>query len=661
MKALQPFPSIALGAFSEDLVTSRRVVIFGNALSGLAETLVERGARLVHVYDENPARVAEATARSTLTQVSFAPLGPGGIAARDGAFDVGFIDEVSQFATAASVVTRLRRALTARGVAFVSTVNPDKKLMYSVAPESANALEFTLASTEKPLSYYDLYDLVTREFDEVKMVGQTPFVGYALADFSPETDVEFSIDTALVPGGAEEPEFFIAVCSHFPITTESFCVVQMAAETLLEPLLPEAFVERASASNKTTSTPEVSPDVQRLHHQLAETQRLLTTERESRSKAEQLVDNVTLELQHRDAWVAELEKRAATADERADAAEAALERLESRAKQQPARVEDPQAQQRQAELGRQVASLTQVRRNLEADLARANESLAQAATTRSTIEHERSTFEHERSTLKQQRNALEHERNALEHERNALEQQRSTLEQQRSALEQQRSALEQERDTLKTQLEIKQAELTQQLRQGRSLAELEAKLATLETQNAAVRADLQLTLADLERSERQLASQGQEVRRLQTELADTERFAALLIAQREFESARAVDHLGNQGNACSGRVAAVSDTFTDVPGEAFERAEASAVVPEPHEIVATTESRVEIPTVAPDHEATLQALRWTIEELEQRLEAKSQEEALLSRLHAAQQQLQRQAVLLKQYEDNSSRVSHDSP
>lgn len=597
-------------------------MIFGNALSGLAETLVERGARLVHVYDENPARVAEATARCTLTQLSFAPLGPGGIAARDGAFDVGFIDEISQFATASNVVTRLRRALTARGVAFVSTVNPDKKLMYSLAPEGVNPLELTQPSSDKPLSYYDLYDLVTSEFDEVRMVGQTPFVGYALADFSPETDVEFSIDTALVPGGAEEPEFFIAVCSHFPITTESFCVVQMAAETLLGPLFSAPSRDRAGSGAAKSDALDVankavSPDAQRLHNQLTETQRLLSSEREARTKAEQLLASVNLELQHRDAWVAELEKRSTAADERADAAEVALGRLETRLKQQPTRVEDPHAQSRQAELSRQVAALTQTRRTLETELAQATESLSNA---------------------------------------NARV-----------------LGLESELQALNSQLEAARTERSQLQSQLSSAASLETKLTTLTERHATTQADLQLALADLARAEGQLSSQGQDIRRLRAELVDTERFAAVLLAQREAaRSSVAVDHLGNQGATCTetsrAEMTSTEATSPALEGSLVTTAEPvgtpdSAVEPSTQETEQATPPSAESTQPSPrgsddvQYEATLQALRWTIEELEQRLEAKSQEEVLLARLHAAQQQLQRQAVLLRQYESQAHDAS----
>src|SRR5690606_23223120 len=157
MDSPKAVPSLALAAYSEDLITGRRVVLFGNALSGLAETLVERGARLVHVYDENPTRVAEAAARSSSASVSFAPLTPGGMAARDGAFDVAFVDEIVTFAGPGQLVTELRRALSARGVGFVCTANPDVSPLFA---KGANSTEHAREGKTTTLSYYELYDLV---------------------------------------------------------------------------------------------------------------------------------------------------------------------------------------------------------------------------------------------------------------------------------------------------------------------------------------------------------------------------------------------------------------------------------------------------------------------------------------------------------------------
>src|SRR5512143_2697022 len=56
-------PSIALAPFVEALVVGRRVAVLGDVSLGLAEALLARGARLVHAYDPDAARVAEVLAR----------------------------------------------------------------------------------------------------------------------------------------------------------------------------------------------------------------------------------------------------------------------------------------------------------------------------------------------------------------------------------------------------------------------------------------------------------------------------------------------------------------------------------------------------------------------------------------------------------------------
>src|SRR5690606_30434932 len=82
-------PSLVLGAYLEPLVRGRRVAVLGDARIGLAARLIERGARLVHAYDPEPARVAEALARVAPGRgphPAFAVL-EGDLGVRDGAFD----------------------------------------------------------------------------------------------------------------------------------------------------------------------------------------------------------------------------------------------------------------------------------------------------------------------------------------------------------------------------------------------------------------------------------------------------------------------------------------------------------------------------------------------------------------------------------------------
>jgi len=211
--------SIALAAFAEFLLEGRRVVVFGDATSSLSTELVERGARGVHVYDPDPTRAALAAGRNRSKQISVTPLDEADLAVRDGAFEVAIVEDLSQAQEPASLLKRARRALAARGTAIVACPNPEAKL--SLLPRTGADRGSTA------LGYYDLYDAVSAEFSEVRMLGQTPFVGYAIVDFAPEGEPDVDIDTELVPGGAEEPEWFVAIASREPVECGAFGIVQL--------------------------------------------------------------------------------------------------------------------------------------------------------------------------------------------------------------------------------------------------------------------------------------------------------------------------------------------------------------------------------------------------------------------------------------------------
>lgn len=614
MDTPQAVPSLALAAYSEDLITGRRVVLFGNALSGLAETLVERGARLVHVYDENPTRVAEAAARSSSAHVSFAPLTPGGIAARDGAFDVGFVDEIVTFADPGQLVTKLRRALSARGVGFVCTANPDVSPRFVAGARSAEGASESKTTT---LSYYELYDLVSTQFDEVRMIGQTPFVGYALADFSPESDSEFSIDTGFVPGGAEEPERYVAVCSHFPVSVEPFCVVQMLASTLLE-----------RAESPPVVTPQQVLEVEaRSNAQLADVRRELASELAAKVKLEQLLRDVNDELKRRDDWVQELEARAATADERADAAEAALEQHIAK---QRSLAEDVRSSPQEASpsLVEQLSRRTQELREQEQ---------------RAEDLHRKLSEGEQRLSTSGQRVA------ALQRELVELQTQLAHAEKAQRAADAAQLAAQSQLDSLT--LELAESRQTQQ-----EVTELQTTIAELRAQMSGLRSDLHLAGDEIARAEQQLADQGTTVRKLRVDLTETERFAALLLAERYGDPAALEVHSGPSGEGTVAQVVSAGDEREpEPPPLQSEREVAADLSSDTHAVAAppvSDEARAQARLRETELQAALQATRWTVEELENRLAERSNEPELLERLYRAECQLQRQATLIQQYEQS---------
>ncbi|HWZ92993.1 MAG TPA: hypothetical protein VNW92_29210 [Polyangiaceae bacterium] len=273
-------PSIALAAYAEPLAANRRVLVFGSALGALSLQLLERGARAVHVCDPDAVRVSEAAARNRSSQITFSALADSDLSVRDGAFELALIENLGVF-DALSILKKAHRALAPRGVAMIACPNPDAAFPLLRAGNPAATL----------LDYYALYDAVAAEFEHVRMLGQTPFVGYAIADFSASGEPEPALDTSFVPGGAEEPDLFIAMAAGHEVRLDEFAVIQLPTRQLL------GSVERPK-KDKVEPPAAAAKDARELA-------RLKT-------------------------WIAELEARASTADERADQAETELEELRSK-------------------------------------------------------------------------------------------------------------------------------------------------------------------------------------------------------------------------------------------------------------------------------------------------------------------------------------------
>ena len=169
--------------------------MFGGRHVGIAEELIERGARLVHVFDSDPARIAEATARGQHRSIFYAQLPPGGdVGVRDGAFDFVLVPDLSLTTDTAALLGLLRRVLSPAGAALIATPNFDAKAPLVAHPKSRSS----------PLGYYNLYDAVAAHFTSVRMLGQAPFVGYAIAEFA-ASDPEPTIDTSLADVQKKSP------------------------------------------------------------------------------------------------------------------------------------------------------------------------------------------------------------------------------------------------------------------------------------------------------------------------------------------------------------------------------------------------------------------------------------------------------------------------
>ena len=303
-------PSIALVAYAESLVDGQRVVVFGEATSHLASQLLERGARLVHVYDADATRAAEAAARNRSPNLWFAPLSDGDLALRERSFDFALVENIANYAEPTALLKRIRRTLTGRGAALVACPNPDVRLR----------LLADTTSTTKTLDYYALYDAVAAHFPNVRMLGQMPFVGYALADFGTEREPEPTFDSGFVPGGAEEPEWFIALASEHQTRLDEFAIVQLPFRAALgstKTIVLEQQLRTALAAERHSR--------ERLAELEARGPRVPSLAGAGAAGGE--IGELRRELTKREAWITELEARAAAADERADATQTELDEV----------------------------------------------------------------------------------------------------------------------------------------------------------------------------------------------------------------------------------------------------------------------------------------------------------------------------------------------
>jgi SAM-dependent methyltransferase len=358
--------SIALAAYAESLVDGRRVIVFGDASSRLAEHLLDRGARLIHVYDPDPTRVAEAATRNTERNITFAPLAESGLAVRDGTFDAAIVENLSTLGDARSILKRVRRALSPRGVALVACPSPEARAELLPEPERGAAVD-----------YYALYDAVSEHFENVRMLGQTPFVGYAVIDFAPEGEPEPAFDAGFVPGGAEEPEWFIALGAQEPRQLDEFLVVEIAWRAALgagdtRRAQDQVHAARAAERRALERVGQVEAESSELRAQIGALK--------ARADDASELNRLRAELQKREVWITELEARAATADARADAAQAELdhERALARSAEQAVRAHAPPPDTaRVTELEQELGEQRDATERLEAILAEREQRLKQ--------------------------------------------------------------------------------------------------------------------------------------------------------------------------------------------------------------------------------------------------------------------------------------------
>lgn len=355
-------PGIVFAVCAEPFADGRRAVVFGDSTSPLAEELVRRGARQVQVFDPDPARASAAASGNRTQKIVISPLEDAEASIRTGAYDVAIVPDLLRAGPRTAVLSLARKGLAPRGLAFVAAQNPEAKVMLVPGPRPEK--------DQEPLGYYELYDTVAAHFDEVKMLGQTPFVGYAVVDFAADGEPDVSIDSDLVPGGAEEPEWFVACGSTEPAPLEAIQIVQIPASHVVA----SASTEVADALRAARAAEaHLIERVAELEVRLAE-----APEPKAPGPSPERVLELETELSRRDERIRELEGRVGAAEASAEEAqrEAAASLRKSKEASPDLEVLRKQAASARA-LEASVAALAHDKAELEERLRRRDAELAE--------------------------------------------------------------------------------------------------------------------------------------------------------------------------------------------------------------------------------------------------------------------------------------------
>ncbi len=216
-------PQHALAVVAESLAAGGRVAVFGDASVDLAGVLLEQGARTVTVWDpdEERARIASEGAPRGVSVRPYAPGDPGPRGPDPRTVDLAIVSDLGLFDDPSDLVSRVRRLVGEHGVALIAAANREA---------GTNASE--------GFDYYELFDLIAREFDGVRMVAQLPFYGVALMELGGDDEPPaVNVDTRLADAG-RAPDAFVVVASHRPDRAlDPYSIVELPGPPVLEAAL----------------------------------------------------------------------------------------------------------------------------------------------------------------------------------------------------------------------------------------------------------------------------------------------------------------------------------------------------------------------------------------------------------------------------------------
>jgi ubiquinone/menaquinone biosynthesis C-methylase UbiE len=180
-----------------DLLPGKRVLEMGCATGYGAQFLANHGAGRVVGVDRSLRQVSEARTRFRQSNLEFRCEEPGSVELEDGSFDIVFVPDGVDALRRRTVLAELRRLLVRQGHLVVCGLSADRR----GAPGGA--------------SFYEFRDRLERLFSPVRMIAQTPFVGFSLIEYADDGGSPgIELDTSLceLAGGEAEASDYVAVC-----------------------------------------------------------------------------------------------------------------------------------------------------------------------------------------------------------------------------------------------------------------------------------------------------------------------------------------------------------------------------------------------------------------------------------------------------------------
>jgi len=216
--------------YIEPAVRDRRILVVGPEGGPMEEVLGRMGAQLVRTWTPGTSRALPwdlASLRGKRDAGGGAPVRPGEV-------DLVFVPDLGEIDDYRGVLAEAARLLARDGLMVVSVRNAECTVPVSETGLEERAEVWSLESLEQLLDQF---------FDWVEMVGQSPFLGYALASWEAARGREgVRLDTSLMNREGEDPEFILALCAPEPPSsplTNALFQIPIVEMALVEGQAPE--------------------------------------------------------------------------------------------------------------------------------------------------------------------------------------------------------------------------------------------------------------------------------------------------------------------------------------------------------------------------------------------------------------------------------------